>query len=75
MSHFIFLDWIRESGSSNFRVGYNPTYRISNSFYSFGRFDLETEDPDGIDREINAVVGVGITFSNAAAQERKQRWE
>lgn len=59
LSHFIFLDWIRESGSSNFRVGYNPTYRISNSFYSFGRFDLETEDPDGIDREINAVVGVG----------------
>lgn len=59
LSHFIFLDWIRDSGSSNFRIGYNPTYRISNSFYSFGRFDLEEDDPDGIDREINAVVGVG----------------
>ena len=59
LSHFIFLDWIRDSGSGNFRIGYNPTYRISNSFYSFGRFDLEVDDPDGIDREINAVVGVG----------------
>ena len=59
LSHFLFLDWIRESGSSNFRIGYNPTYRISSSIYSFGRFDLEANDPDGVDREINAVVGVG----------------
>lgn len=58
-SHFLFLDWIRDSGSSNFRIGYNPTFRISDSFYSFGRFDLEEDDPDGIEREINALVGVG----------------
>ena len=64
LSHFIFLDWIRESGNSNFRVGYNPTYRISSSFYSFGRFDIEEDDPDGIDREINALVGVGNNLFN-----------
>lgn len=59
LSHFLYLDWIRDSGSSNFRIGYNPTYNISQSFYSFGRFDLEEDNPDGIDREINALVGVG----------------
>ena len=58
-SHFIFLDWIRESGGSNFRIGYNPTFRISHSFYSFGRFSAEVDDPDGIDQEIDALAGIG----------------
>lgn len=58
-THFAYLDWIRESGGSNYRIGYDPTFRISHSFYSFGRFSVEIDDPDGIEREFDALAGVG----------------
>lgn len=59
LSHYAYIDWIRESGGSNYRIGYNPTFRVSHSIYSFGRFSLEQDDPSGVDREINAYLGVG----------------
>lgn len=59
LSHYLFLDWIRDSGGSNYRVGYNPTYKISESVYSFGRFSIEDDDPSAIDRELDAQIGLG----------------
>lgn len=59
LSHYAYLDWIRESGGSNYRIGYNPTFRVSHSFYSFGRFSLEQDDPDGIEQALHANLGVG----------------
>lgn len=59
LSHYLYLDWIRESGSSSYRVGYDPTYQISQSVFSFGQFSLEQDDPGGIAREFNARVGIG----------------
>ncbi len=59
LSHNLYLDWIFESGSSSYRLGYNPTYTISQSVFSFGQFSIEQDDPGGIAREVNARVGVG----------------
>ena len=59
LSHFAYLDWIRDSGGSNFRLGYNPTYNISRSFFSFGRFSIERDDFDGIDQAADALIGIG----------------
>ena len=59
LSHNLYLDWIFESGSSSYRLGYNPTYTISQSVFSFGQFSIEQDDPGGIARDINARVGVG----------------
>lgn len=59
LSQYFYLDWIRDSGGSAYRVGYNPTFNISQSVYSFGRFSLEQDDPGGIEREIDALVGIG----------------
>jgi len=59
LSHFIFLDWIRESTGTDFRLGYNPTWRVSHSFYSFGRFSIQQNDSNGIDQQVDALVGVG----------------
>ncbi len=59
LSHYAYLDWIRESSGSNYRIGYNPTFRVSHSIYSFGRFSVEQDDPSGVDRDIEAYLGVG----------------
>ena len=59
LSHYLYLDWIHESGSSSYRLGYHPTYVISQSVFSFGEFSVEQDDPGGIAREIDARVGVG----------------
>lgn len=59
LSHYVYVDWIRESGSSNYRLGYQPTFRISHSVYSFGRFSIEDDDPSLVDQEIDLLVGVG----------------
>lgn len=59
LSHNLYLDWIFDSGSSSYRLGYNPTYTISQSVFSFGQFSIEQDDPGGIAREVNARVGVG----------------
>lgn len=59
LSHYAYLDWIHESGSSRYRLGYNPTYAISQSFYSFGEFSIEQDDPGGIAREVDTRIGVG----------------
>jgi len=59
LSQYLYLDWIRESGSSNYRIGYDPTWSISQSVYSFGRFSVEKDGPDSIEREIDALVGIG----------------
>lgn len=59
LSHFAYLDWIRDPDGSNYRIGYNPTFRVSHSIYSFGRFSLEEDDPGELDREIDAYVGIG----------------
>ncbi len=59
LSHYAYLDWIRDSGGNNYRVGYNPTFRVSHSVYSFGRFSIEQDDPGEIEREVDALVGIG----------------
>lgn len=59
LSHYAYLDWIRSSNGNNYRLGYDPTFRISQSVYSFGRFSLEQDDPGGVEREIDALVGIG----------------
>ena len=59
LSHYAYLDWIRESGGSNYRIGYNPTFRISHSFYSFGKFSIEQDDPNDIEQAVYANLGVG----------------
>lgn len=59
LSQYLYLDWIRESGSSSYRLGYNPTFNISQSIFSFGEFSLEQDDPGGVAREIDARVGIG----------------
>lgn len=59
LSQYVYLDWIRDSGSSSYRLGYDPTYSISQSIFSFGKFSLEQDDPGGIAREVNAKIGVG----------------
>lgn len=59
LSQYLYLDWIRESGSSSYRLGYNPTFNISQSIFSFGEFSLEQDDPGGIAREIDARIGIG----------------
>jgi len=59
LSHYAYLDWIRDSSNSNYRIGYNPKFKVSESVYSFGRFSIEDDDPGAVDREIDAVVGVG----------------
>ncbi len=59
LSHFTYIDWIQVSGGSNYRLGYEPTYRVSHSIYSFGRFSIEQNDPGGIEQEIEASVGIG----------------
>ena len=59
LSHFLFLDWVRDSGGSNFRLGYNPTYNISRSIFTFGRFSIERDDFDGIDQAADALIGIG----------------
>ncbi len=59
LSHYVYLDWIHESGSSRYRLGYEPTYQISQSVFSFGQFSIEQDDPGGIAREVNVRVGVG----------------
>lgn len=55
LGHYAYLDW----AGDNYRVGYNPTFRISHSVYSFGRFSVEEDNPGDIDREIDALVGIG----------------
>lgn len=62
LSHFIYLDWMRESGDNSYRLGYNPTYNISKSIFSFGEFSVEQDEPDGIEREIDGLVGIGNNF-------------
>jgi len=62
LSHYIYLDWTRESFGNRYRLGYEPTYSISKSFYSFGRFNFEQDDPGEIDRKLNAKVGIGNSF-------------
>ena len=59
LSHHLYLDWIHESGSSRYRLGYNPTYTISQSIYSFGQFSVEQDEPGDIEREVNARIGIG----------------
>lgn len=59
LSHYLFLDWIHESGSSRYRLGYNPTYTISQSVFSFAQFSIEQDDPGGIEQELNARAGLG----------------
>ncbi len=59
LSQYVYLDWIRESGSSSYRLGYNPTYAISQSLFSFGEFSIEQDDPGGVEREIDARIGIG----------------
>jgi len=59
LSHYLYLDWMRESGGSSYRIGYNPNWRISHSIYSFGKFSLEQDDPGEVEREIDALVGIG----------------
>ncbi len=59
LSHYAYLDWIRESGGSHYRIGYNPTFRVSHSVYSFGRFSIEQDNPGEVEREIDALVGIG----------------
>lgn len=58
LSHYVYLDWIREAGSSSYRLGYNPSFAISHSLYSFGEFSIEKDDPDDIARETSARVGL-----------------
>lgn len=59
LSQYIYLDWIHESGSSSYRLGYNPTYSISQSIFSFGEFSIEQDEPGEIARDIDARIGVG----------------
>jgi putative salt-induced outer membrane protein YdiY len=59
LSHYLYLDWIFESGSSRYRLGYNPEYTISQSVFSFGEFSIEQDDPGEIAREIDARAGIG----------------
>jgi len=59
MSHYAYLDWTRSSGGSSYRLGYNPTFNISKSVYSFGRFSVEQDKSSTIESEIDALVGIG----------------
>lgn len=59
LSHYLYLDWSHESGGSSYRLGYNPTFAVSKSIYSFGKFSIEQDDPGEIERQIDATVGVG----------------
>jgi len=59
LSQYVYLDWIRENGGNQYRLGYNPTWAISQSVYSFGRFSIEKDGSDAIERDIDAMVGIG----------------
>lgn len=60
LTHYIYLDWTRESSGSSYRLGYNPVFNVSRSFYSFGKFSIE-EDADSmvVDRQLDALIGLG----------------
>lgn len=59
LSHFVYLDWTRENSSSSYRLGYNPEYNFSSSLYSFGRFSVEEDAVSVVERQLDALVGVG----------------
>jgi len=69
LSHYLYLDWIHQSGGSKYRLGYNPNYTISQSLFSFGQFSLEQDDPGAIAREFNARVGIGNNIYRTKNQQ------
>jgi len=58
-TQYFYVDWNRESTGSNYRLGYHPTFNISQSIYSFGRFSGEKDRASDIDRQLDASVGLG----------------
>jgi putative salt-induced outer membrane protein YdiY len=59
MTHYIYLDWAREDNGNSFRLGYNPVFNMSRSFYSFGKFSIEEDADSIVDQQVDALVGLG----------------
>lgn len=59
LSHYVYLDWTRETGGQSYRLGYNPVFHVSRSLYSFGKFSIEEDADSIIDRQLDALVGLG----------------
>jgi len=59
LSHYVYLDWTQESGGNSYRLGYNPVFNMSRSFYSFGKFSVEQDAESIIEQQLDALVGLG----------------
>jgi len=59
MSHYIYLDWTQEDSGQSYRLGYNPVFNMSRSLYSFGKFSVEEDADSIIERQLDALVGLG----------------
>lgn len=59
-SQYVYAEWLSTAaGGSNYAVGYNPRYWLSEKNYVFGESEFRTDDALGIDREIKLLGGVG----------------
>lgn len=68
-SQAFYADWIRgEENSNGYEVGYTPRYWFGEQTYAFGEGSLKTSKALSIDKQIRALLGVGIQLIDNKTQ-------
>lgn len=67
-SQFIYADWILNSGSDSYEVGYRPRYWFNEKVYALGELTYRTDPVLEIDRETTEAIGVGYQFFQTSEQ-------
>lgn len=59
-SQYLYAEWLSTGeGGSNYAIGYNPRYWLTEKNYVFGESEFRVDEALGIDREIRLLGGVG----------------
>ncbi len=68
LSHYLYADWIINSGDDSYEAGYRPRYWFTDVFYSFGELTFRTDKAIGVDRETTESLGLGYQLLNTQTQ-------
>lgn len=68
LSHYLYADWILNSGDDSYEAGYRPRYWFNPNLYALGELTFRTDKPIGIDRETTQTLGVGYQLLSTPTQ-------
>lgn len=68
LSHYLYADWILNSGDDSYEAGYRPRYWFNANLYALGELTFRTDKPIGIDRETTQTLGVGYQLLSTPTQ-------